>query len=123
MKKFIVLILLLFSIFSNTMFANPVESFIESIAYSIFKAAWPTAEYKEFEIFKHETTETGHYLIIRFTGESSFCFLEKCVLKLDLGITTNSDFNIKNIQVIKHNAIMVEPFASASALLEILKNK
>lgn len=116
MKKFILTIFLVFSLGANVLFANPIQNFVDSIAYSTFKTAWPTATYESVEIFEHRETSYGHEVTIRLIGKSKMYVIGNCPLKLDLLLSTNSSYIIKDVEVLKHNAIMQPPFKTVSSI-------
>ncbi|BBB23937.1 hypothetical protein CVFO_0717 [Isorropodon fossajaponicum endosymbiont JTNG4] len=88
---------------------NVVQRFSNTIAYGIYKAAWPTARYSDVEVENYGEKSNGdYYLELKLSGNGRVCFIGKCPLWSKLLITTDTGFNIKNMRVLKHNAKMVE---------------
>lgn len=120
MKKLGFVFTFIIFIGANTLFANPIEKFVDSIAYSIFKLAWPTAHYSDVEVMEYDETSYGYEMIIRLKGESSFCLKDHCPLKLDLKVVTSSNFSIEDVSVKRHNAILQPPFKTIDSVADAL---
>jgi len=130
MKKLLVSIYLVLYVFVNGLYANSqteneksiIQHFGDGIAYSIFKTAWPTAEYKDIELIKSEEIATGYEIILKFKGNSNICFMGTCPLWFKLDIITDFEFNIKDMSVLDHNAKLAAPFESAGAIAKAIAN-
>lgn len=114
MKKLILIIIISFS---NTVSANLLENTFDKFSYFIFKAGWPTATYVDYEFF--EVNHSEKYVIVQMNGTS---FWSDGKLNMRIKVAFNSNFGIDNVKVIKHNALIMEPFKTLELLNEVIKN-
>lgn len=123
MRKYILLLLLVISLGSNSLFANPVNDFVKSIANGIFSTAWPTAKYKDVEIVENKKTSYGYDIVLKFNGNSNgaLCMVGNCPLWFTLGLQTDSDFSIKSMKVLESNSIIAKPFQTAGAVAQAMQ--
>lgn len=117
MKKYLIVVIIASSFSMQNLFANPLESAFDKVSYIIFKAAWPTATYKDYEIF--EVNQDDLFVIVKMNGISSFSD-GKLVIRLKVLFTEN--YGIKDVKIIKHNAILSPPFNTLGALSTIIAN-
>lgn len=124
MKNLGVRIFLLISLGANILFANPMNDFMDSVASGIFSTAWPTAKYKNVEIVENKKTSSGYDIVVKFNGNSSgtLCMVGNCPLWFTLDIQTDSNFSIRNMRVLEHNAILAPPFQTSGAIAQAIIN-
>lgn len=119
MKKIIMVLLLV----ANALFAvslQTVKDFANGVSYTVFKAAWPTATYKNAEVLDYRSDNSSNYIVLKLKGNSKICAIGECPLWLDLKITTNQQFAIKNMEVLQHNAILQPPFQTSGAVAQAI---
>ncbi len=130
MKNFIFKIFLVLSIVVNISFAveveegteehNLVKSFADKVAYGIFKAAWPTAKYKTTDVESIRKNSSGYDLIFKLQGNSRICLIGKCPLWFTLDIKTDSEFHIKDMEVLGYKSILAAPFQTSGSLAKAM---
>ncbi|MBW5291357.1 MAG: hypothetical protein Rsou_0056 [Candidatus Ruthia sp. Asou_11_S2] len=123
MKKLIMSVAVFVTFGLSVVYATPhvVQRFSNTIAYGIYKAAWPTARYSDVEVEGYGEKSNGdYYLELKLSGNGRVCFIGKCPLWLKLLITTDTGFNIKNMRVLKHNAKMVKPFSVSGSIAQAI---
>lgn len=116
MKKIILVIVLLISLGANSVFADGVKSFADSVAYGIFKTAWPTAKYKDVEVLSSEKEYSKYNITLKFYGNSRICMMGSCPLWFKLKLKTTNNFKIEDMEVLEHNAIMQPPFETSGTI-------
>jgi hypothetical protein len=133
MKKFLVSVCVILHLTISSLYAttaeddkNIVQYFSDGVANSIYKTAWPTATYKDVELLDSEDITGGYKVQIKFKGNSNMCMIGTCPLWFILEIKMDLEYSIKDMYVLKHNAIVQPPFktsgAIASAILEANSN-
>lgn len=91
------------------------RGFIEGIASTIYAAAWPTATYEGVTIGGFSRTAGGVDATVRLFGESMF----GGPLWLDLTLSLR-DGRLHDLKVTRHNAVLMEPFATTKAIGTLL---
>lgn len=116
------LIVLTFSLIASsqdtkTTQKSDIEQFVNSVAKTIYKLAWPTATYRSVSLDGVAFVDEGANVMIVLSGISAFDN-DKLWLKLSVMIRNGS---IADIRVIDHNAILAPPFATSGAIAKALK--
>lgn len=124
MRKITLVILILISLGVNSMFANPIKDFADSVASGIFTTAWPTAKYKNVEVVTYDKTNYGYDIVLKFNGNSSgyMCMVGDCPLWFTLDVQTNTNLSIKNMKVLDYNSIVAKPFQTAGAIAQAIRD-
>jgi hypothetical protein len=125
MKKVLLTIYLVFSLSISSINADEkdesiIEYFSNGVASGIFRTAWPTATYSDFEYMGKERIAGGYQVQLKFKGNSNMCFVGTCPLWFKLGIDLDFEYNIKDMSVLKHNAIMQPPFKTSGAIAQAI---
>lgn len=120
-SKYTAIILLIIStVLSGKAEAGSVSDFVRSIGKPVFKMAWPTAKYHSYEVVDINSYSWGYSIDVKFKGESNMCWVDYCPLWFKLRIKTNNSFDVKDMDVINHNAILAPPFETAGALAKAM---
>lgn len=96
---------------------DEARGFIESIAGTVYAAAWPTATYDGLSFKSYEPVEGGFDLIVRLSGKSAFSGGD---LWVDLAFQFRNGGKFEDVAVRKHNAILAPPFSTIQALGEMI---
>ena len=121
MLKYTSLLLLMISILvSSNARADSVSDFVRSIGYPVFKVAWPTATYKSYQVVDIDSYSWGYSMDVKFKGESNMCLMDSCPLWFKLRIKVNNSFDVKDMDLVDHNALLAPPFATTGALAQAM---
>jgi hypothetical protein len=97
---------------------NPEDAkgLVESIAETVYLAAWPTATYESASVYSVDAARGGFDVSVKLSGKSAFGggdLWMVLVLKLRQG-------GLEDVEVVRHNAILAEPFTTAKAVGQLL---
>ena len=93
------------------------RGFVEALAQSTYKLAWPTATYKSWALRGVERATGGLNIRVRLSGLSAF---DNGDLWLDLMFQMRNGA-LADLFVERHNAILAEPFSTSKEIVKILK--
>ena len=113
MKKLLFVITMLFS---HTVSANLLENAFDKFSHLIFKAGWPTATYVDYEFF--DVNHSERFVVVQMNGIS---YWSDGKLNMRIKVTFNSNYGIDDVDVIKHNALLMPPFKTLEGLGKIIK--
>lgn len=91
---------------------DKIASFMDSVASTVYKLAWPSATYKSWRFDDFRRTPGGYRLVLKLSGLSGF---DGSDLWLKIGFLMNSD-GLKDWSVVDHNAILMPPFKTSQAI-------
>jgi len=98
--------------------AGILEATFDKMANFIFKTAWPTATYEDYEIF--EVDNQNNTIVVKMNGHSNLTFIGKGKLYMKLKLYFADDYSIRDVKVISHNAILSPPFNTTKAVAKLL---
>lgn len=84
------------------------RGFIDRIAGTVFKWAWPSATYEQVRLTRLTPVENGFNAVVRLSGQSYWTGL----LWMDL-VFMLRDGRLADLRVMNHNAKIAEPFSTA----------
>ncbi|HEX4320365.1 MAG TPA: hypothetical protein VHZ52_05650 [Acidobacteriaceae bacterium] len=92
-----------------------IEAFISSMAQAVYKAAWPTATYRDFSFDGVEGADGGFNILVTLDGQSE---VDQSDLWVQLAFLVRSG-GLQDIVVRKDNHFLVAPFATTKALASV----
>jgi hypothetical protein len=99
----------------NTDDQDNAKSFVDSVAQTVYKLAWPTATYQRISDYGFEPAENGFDLTVTLSGLSGF---DGSDLWLKIAfLFRNGKF--ADIQVRDDNAILMRPFVTSATLASV----
>ena len=98
--------------------AGMIESTFDTMANFIFKTAWPTATYEDYEIF--EVDNQNNTIIVKMNGHSNWTFIGKGKLHMKIKLFFTDDYAIRDVRVINHNAILSPPFNTVKSISKLI---
>jgi hypothetical protein len=98
--------------------AGVLESTFDTMANFIFKTAWPTATYEDYEIF--EVDNQNNTIIVKMNGYSNLTFMGKGKLYMKIKLYFTENYEIQNVRVISHNAILSPPFNTTKSIAKLI---
>jgi len=62
----------------------------------------------------------NYNILLKFSGNSRICFMGSCPLWFILKIDMDLNYNIKDINVLEHNAKLAPPFETSGAVAKAI---